>query len=1129
MSDIRNEHEAPPPPAATPPATTPGAPGETGAGKGRTRRRRGWPARLFNGCLGLIVIVILGAAGLVAAMENGAFDSVLNERATAALDAAVGENFRAEVRSTVLRLSPDGGLALRARGVALIDNASNAQLMSADAVSIEVDMRALLSGRLAVTRIEADGATFDSALLPSGGPLDLTTLRIASVPQGLDAVFKQMDAIETLISRSQTNVVRLSDVKLALAGPRNRVVSVDVERLDFARAPDGSMAIDGAFSIDGHEAELHLKAERGAGRIERLSGALSGLPLQALLYRPETDTEPAFGIQAEGGLSIEAIRGQGGAPGLTLSAHVAPGTFHAGDLQSDVLPSDLTASYDFDRRVIVLQPSMLRFGDAVYPLAGTLADLADPADPQAKGFAIDLGVIEGLAAATDVNEAPLPFNATIKGQFLTQTRNLVLNEMAIHSALGSLVGSLSVQFGTTSPGITFAALTTDMASSAVKQLWPWWMGKNARNWVVANIFGGTVKNGKIEVSIAEGRLAATPGPVDLDENELKLDFSIADARVNIAGDIPPLRDADGSLKLRGKRVEIQFDKAASYFPSGRKVMLDEGTLIMPDVHTKPLMAEMRLAISGQADAVAELTTFKPIDALRRTPFKPDDFRGQISAHVGARIGLINDQHPPPPQWQAELQLDGVSLTRPFSGRTITDVEGALRIDPQQAQLDATGKVDSFPLDLTMVEPIGDNAKVKRLRTISGTLPSGALTKLAPELSSIVTGPMGLDMSLEDGGRQVINLDLAKATVTFPYIGWSKGPGVPAKAALTVTDKNGTTSVRGLKLTGDSFGIAGDMVLDKAGLVSAQFGTIRLSTEDDFALGLKRQKGGYAINVSGDSLDARTVIAGMKEPGGKPTGVGDPQRISVTGNLNAMRGFHGEQLSNVNLSYAAKGREISGLTLSAVTGSSQAVVARMAADGDTVELTSGDAGAVARFADIYSNMRGGLLNLKLRARGAGSWRGTVDIRKFSIVDEARLQSMVSSPAPDGRSLGDAAKKDIDVKTARFERAFANLALDGGAISVGNGVVRGVDVGATFQGTVRDANGMMDMTGTFMPAYGLNRLFGAVPIIGDLLGNGRDRGLLGITFKLSGRFDKPDLTINPLSIIAPGVFRSIFEFQ
>ena len=71
--------------------------------------------------------------------------------------------------------------------------------------------------------------------------------------------------------------------------------------------------------------------------------------------------------------------------------------------------------------------------------------------------------------------------------------------------------------------------------------------------------------------------------------------------------------------------------------------------------------------------------------------------------------------------------------------------------------------------------------------------------------------------------------------------------------------------------------------------------------------------------------------------------------------------------------------------------------------------------------------------------------------------------------------------------------------------------------------------MDMTCTFMPAYGLNRIFGEIPIIGVLLGNGRDRGLLGVTFKLKGDADSPEVQINPLSVIAPGIFRSIFEFR
>ena len=42
---------------------------------------------------------------------------------------------------------------------------------------------------------------------------------------------------------------------------------------------------------------------------------------------------------------------------------------------------------------------------------------------------------------------------------------------------------------------------------AVKQLWPYWLAKKARQWVIRNIFGGTVTNGRIEVSMAADRKA----------------------------------------------------------------------------------------------------------------------------------------------------------------------------------------------------------------------------------------------------------------------------------------------------------------------------------------------------------------------------------------------------------------------------------------------------------------------------------------------------------------------------------------------------------------------------------------------------------------------------------------------
>jgi hypothetical protein len=130
---------------------------------------------------------------------------------------------------------------------------------------------------------------------------------------------------------------------------------------------------------------------------------------------------------------------------------------------------------------------------------------------------------------------------------------------------------------------------------------------------------------------------------------------------------------------------------------------------------------------------------------------------------------------------------------------------------------------------------------------------------------------------------------------------------------------------------------------------------------------------------------------------------------------------------------------------------------------------------------------------------------------------------------GRSLRGELQQDIDVSRVRFVRGYARIEKGDGYLLLSKGVLRGPAIGTTFQGTLYGRDGNMDMTGTFMPAYGVNRIFGEIPIVGMILGNGRDRGLFGITYRLAGDAKSPTLQVNPISAIAPGIFRSIFEFR
>ncbi len=73
-----------------------------------------------------------------------------------------------------------------------------------------------------------------------------------------------------------------------------------------------------------------------------------------------------------------------------------------------------------------------------------------------------------------------------------------------------------------------------------------------------------------------------------------------------------------------------------------------------------------------------------------------------------------------------------------------------------------------------------------------------------------------------------------------------------------------------------------------------------------------------------------------------------------------------------------------------------------------------------------------------------------------------------------------------------------------------------------------NNSVHLRGTYVPAYGLNNIFGQIPLVGLFLG-GPKEGLLALTFEIVGPASGPTLRVNPMSMAAPGFFRKIFEFR
>ena len=62
---------------------------------------------------------------------------------------------------------------------------------------------------------------------------------------------------------------------------------------------------------------------------------------------------------------------------------------------------------------------------------------------------------------------------------------------------------------------------------------------------------------------------------------------------------------------------------------------------------------------------------------------------------------------------------------------------------------------------------------------------------------------------------------------------------------------------------------------------------------------------------------------------------------------------------------------------------------------------------------------------------------------------------------------------------------------------------------------------------MPAYTINSLLGKIPVVGTLFSGEKGGGIFAVSYKVSGPIEKPVMSVNPLSALAPGFLRNLLD--
>ena len=777
--------------------------------------------------------------------------------------------------------------------------------------------------------------------------------------------------------------------------------------------------------------------------------------------------------------------------------------------------AEVSVEWDAGRRVLVA-PFKIISGQNRITL---LAHLEPPNDHVSEW---QLGLSGGTIVLAGIDkDAPLIFNRiNLAVRFDTEKKRMVLAKADFSNGEIGVAGTGTLDYSA-EPRLMLGFAGTPMTASALKRIWPTIVVPEVREWVIERVDRGSIQRIDVGVNSPVRNLSRKGPPIP--DDGLNVNIVANGVTLRPVDDLPSVRDADLKAHVSGRTATVTIAQGAADTPAGRKLAVSDVVFEVPDMAPKPPPARIKFRVEGAVPAVAEILASDKLSDLSGTLVDPNASKGTVSAIVTLGLPIKRLLTRAETTYAVTAELGGFAADRIVMNQKLEANTLKIVANNQGYQVKGDVKINGQAASLDYRKPVEGDADIKLLTTLD----EASRARFGFDMGPAVSGPIPVKLSGKIGGDSRVGVDADLTALKLDNIlpGWVKSPGGKStRATFNVVQKQQSTRLEDIVIEGGGVSIKGSIELDQNGdLINVNFPTYSPSEGDKTSLRAERGPDGvFKVTLRGDVFDGRSFLKSTIS--GRETDSKAKSRnvdFDVEVKLGAVAGYFGEALRSVDAKMSRRNGAIRSLTFSSKLGRDTPVTADLRGRGqghDVIYLETNDAGAFLRFADMYSKVIGGQLQLAVDPPSAesGAKEGLLNVRDFSVKGESALDRL-------------AAGGPVDKSGIAFSRLRAEFTRQNGQLAIREGVLKGPSVGGTIEGSIDYSGNQVRMSGTFVPVYGLNNIFGQIPVVGLFLGGGSNEGVFGVTYEVVGTPDKPTLRVNPISAIFPGVTRKIWDFN
>jgi hypothetical protein len=407
------------------------------------------------------------------------------------------------------------------------------------------------------------------------------------------------------------------------------------------------------------------------------------------------------------------------------------------------------------------------------------------------------------------------------------------------------------------------------------------------------------------------------------------------------------------------------------------------------------------------------------------------------------------------------------------------------------------------------------------------------------VNAIITGRHG------HFARADVALDLAAADVALHLIGIEKPEGVAANGQVAALfGQEGKVESEELNFNGPGGALHAELAFAKDGsLRSFDMPAVKYGPTNDFSFHLSRSPLATEVVIRGRSLDGSGIAheGASGSPGngnGNKGGSGDTLfdgPFLVSAKLERLVLREGVSVAPLSLELAGNGPRLTAMSLAGSLAHGATVSGSVVQSGSArrASFVTDDAGQLVRGLFGLTSMKGGKLDIAAnfstsgtdapRESSAPDFQGTLALKDATLTNQpflARMFAMASFAGIGNLLQGSGLQID------HLDIPFSSR---NGVISVHDAAASGPTIGMTADGYVDRPGNVVALKGSLIPVVGVdfNKVIGAIPVVGNIFVSKKGEGIFGVTYSMKGNADQPKVTINPLAMLTPGIFRRLFQ--